>query len=89
MNTLMIVVIIVMIVGVVLILILMCLCVEYCSTWKHHSKYTVYQEIFVSLNFPENFNFNNFTKIFSQMIHVGNIKGVAWQYFMKFYFVTE
>ena len=62
MNTLMIVIIIVMIVGVVLILIPMCLCVEYYSTWKHHSKYTVYQEIFVSLNFPENVNFNNFTK---------------------------
>ena len=23
------------------------------------------------------------------MIHMGNIKGVAWQYFAKFYFMTE
>ena len=34
-------------------------------------------------NFCENGDFNNFAKIFSQMIHVGNIKGVAWQYFHK------
>ena len=31
----------------------------------------------MSLNFHENGDFNNFTKY----LHVGNIKGVAWQYF--------
>ena len=50
---------------------------------------TVYWEIFASLNFRENDNFNNFTKIFSRMIHMGTIKGVAWPYFTKFNFATE
>ena len=49
----------------------------------------IYREIFASLNFYENGNFNNFVKIFSRMIHMGNIKGVAWQYFAKFNFASE
>ena len=44
---------------------------------------TIYQEIFMSLNFCKNGDFNNFEKKFSRMIHVGNIKGVAWQYFRE------
>ena len=48
---------------------------------------TVYQENFALLNFCENGDFNNYLQIiFLQMIHVGNIKGVAWQYFVKFNF---
>ena len=50
---------------------------------------TVYREIFASLNFRENGNFNNFAKIFSRMIHVGNMKGVALQYFTNFNFLIE
>ena len=43
--------------------------------------HTVYWEISVSLNFRE--------KIFSRMIHICNIKGVAGDTFAKFNFVTE
>ena len=47
----------------------------------------VYQENFALLNFRKNGDFNNYLRIiFLQMIHVGNIKGVAWQYFVKFNF---
>ena len=45
---------------------------------------------FVSLNFHEYDDFNNFTKnIFANDPRVGNIKGVAWQYFAEFSFATE
>ena len=45
---------------------------------------TVYQEIFASLNFRKNGNISIVSwKIFLQMIHMGNIKGVAWQHFHK------
>ena len=41
------------------------------------------------LNFHKNGNFINFAKNIFANDSLGNIKGVAWQYFAEFNFVTE
>ena len=41
------------------------------------------------LNFHENGDFNNFTKNIFANNPRGQHKGVAWQYFAEFSFVTE
>ena len=44
----------------------------------------------MSLNFHGYDDFNNFKKkFFANDPRVGNIKGVAWQYFAEFSFATE
>ena len=44
---------------------------------------TINREIFTLLNFCKNGDFNNFAKNISANEPLGNIKGVAWQYFCK------